>query len=353
MPRVPLSTTRRRATYPAARRIARLVHELPAHPHGWSFEAIQSELAIGERTLLRYVDACRHELVDAHGAPLIEVLQRGPRRLLRLKDRRNAPATPPSSVLSMLLTLGGTSAVEEAAAERTGARNGDRSTGRSTAELAAVARLDRKFHATSFAAKDYAAHVDTLDQIVQALLAEYRLTIEVAGGSHERDDFEPYALLGDRGRLYLVGLSEAQGHVVWIPIEDLRSVTPTHGDGPLGHAPFAYPVDFHPESYADGMFGVDDGPETEVELAIVDPRTEDALRKRTIHPSQEWSVGSDGRTRLTMRVRAVDQLTTWILGHVSGVEVLRPIELRADIARRVAEASARYARPQEAAARRG
>lgn len=70
-------TTRRRATYPAARRIARLVHELPSHPHGWSFDAIKGQLSIGERTLLRYVDACRAELVDANGEPLIEVVQRG------------------------------------------------------------------------------------------------------------------------------------------------------------------------------------------------------------------------------------------------------------------------------------
>lgn len=338
-------TTRRRATYPAARRIARLVHELPSHPHGWSFDAIQRELSIGERTLLRYVDACRAELVDAHGESLMEVVQRGPRKLLRLRDHGNAPdATALSAVslyftLSMLRFLEGTVLKESADALWDKVLDGV-----PLAARAQLARLDRKFHAISLVPKDYAAHSDTIDEIVQALVREYRLTIDYAGllGDGNEHDLEPYTLLSYRGGLYLVGLSHLYGRIIWLAVERIRSATPTPGDGPRGRARFTYPEGFHPERYTDGMFGVVEGPETEVELAIVNAQTEAYLEKRTVHPSQRFERGPDGRLRLVMTVRGTVELANWVMSLAPWVEVLRPPELREEIARRLADASARY-----------
>lgn len=340
-------TTRRRATYPAARRIARLVHELSAHPHGWSFEAIQRELSIGERTLLRYVDVCRSELVDAYGEPLLEVLQRGGRRLLRLKESgRHTHATALNAVslfftLSMIRFLEGTVLKENADAlwERV----------RQSVPLAArrlLARLDRKLFAVSFVPKDYAAHSETIDEIVQALVYEYRLTVDYAGllGEGKVHDFEPYTLLSYRGGLYLVGRSRLYERVIWLAVERIRSVRPTPGDGRRGRARFTYPDDFHPERYTDGMFGVVDGPETEVELAIENARTEAYLTTRTVHPTQRFTRGTDGRLRLLMRVRGTVELANWIMGLTPWVEVLRPRELRQEIAARLGAAAARYAK---------
>ncbi len=338
-------TTRRRATYPAARRIARLVHELPSHPHGWSFDAIKGQLSIGERTLLRYVDACRAELVDANGEPLIEVVQRGSRRLLRLRDDGDVPnATALSAVtlfftLSMLRFLEGTVLKESADALWDKVLE--------SVPLAArpqLARLDRKFHTISIATKDYAAHSETIDEIVQALLREYRLTIDYAGlaGEGKEHDFEPYTLLSYRGGLYLVGLSHLYQRVIWLAVERIRSATPTRGDGPRGRARFTSPPSFHPERHTDGLFGVVEGPETEVELAILNEKTEAYLTTRTVHSSQRFARGDDGRLRLTMKVRGTVELANWIMSLTPWVEVLRPKELRAEIAQRLADASARY-----------
>jgi hypothetical protein len=80
----------RTPTYGAAGRLARIVLELLARPHGWSFDAICADLGISERTLLRYLAVCRTELVDAGGTPMIEVVRRGDRRLLRLAERGRA-----------------------------------------------------------------------------------------------------------------------------------------------------------------------------------------------------------------------------------------------------------------------
>ena len=57
----------RPATYGTGTRLSPIVYGLVGRPHGWGFEAIQEELDISERTLLRYVAACRREMVDAAG----------------------------------------------------------------------------------------------------------------------------------------------------------------------------------------------------------------------------------------------------------------------------------------------
>lgn len=208
-----------------------------------------------------------------------------------------------------------------------------------------LARLDRKFHAISIAPKDYAAHSETIDEIVQALLREYRLTIDYAGlaGDGKQHDFEPYTLLSYRGGLYIVGLSHVYERVIWLAVERIRSVAPTRGDGPRGRARFTYPPSFHPERHTDGLFGVVEGPETEVELAILNQQTEAYLTKRTVHASQRFERGDDGRLRLVMNVRGTVELANWIMSLTPWVEVVRPQELRAEIARRLADASARYA----------
>src|SRR5882724_1420904 len=95
----------RPATYGTATRLARIVHGLLGRPYGWSFDAIQDELAISERTLLRYVAACRRELVDAEGRPLIEVVRRGERRLFRLAESGRAPDSSANQALSLYFAL--------------------------------------------------------------------------------------------------------------------------------------------------------------------------------------------------------------------------------------------------------
>ena len=338
-------TTRRRATYPAARRIARLVHELPSHPHGWSFDAIQGQLSIGERTLLRYVDACRAELVDAHGEPLIEIVQRGARRLLRLREDGSHPDATALSAVSLFFTLSMLRFLEGTVLKESADALWDKVL--ESVPLAArpqLARLERKFFAISFVPKDYAEHSDTIDEIVQALVREYRLTIDYAGvlGEGKEHELEPYTLLSYRGGLYLVGRSQRYERIIWLAVERIRSAVPTPGDGPRGRARFTYPTDFHPERYTDGMFGVVDGPETEVELAIVNAQTEAYLQKRTVHPSQRFERGSDGRLRLVMTVRGTVELANWIMSLTPWVEVLRPAELREEIARRLEATRRRY-----------
>src|SRR5438046_7450028 len=100
-----VKTPSRPATYGTATRLARIVYGLLGRPYGWSFDAIQDELRISERTLLRYAAACRRELIDAEGRPLIEVVRRGERRVFRLAEPARAPDSSSYQALSLYFAL--------------------------------------------------------------------------------------------------------------------------------------------------------------------------------------------------------------------------------------------------------
>jgi hypothetical protein len=61
---------RRKPTYKAAVRFARIALELPQRHFGWRFDQIQRELDITERTLWRYVREFRNELKTISAVPL-------------------------------------------------------------------------------------------------------------------------------------------------------------------------------------------------------------------------------------------------------------------------------------------
>ena len=64
---------RRKPTYGAAIRLARIAAGLFSKPYGWSFKSIAETLEISERTLARYVSVLRGELLDWRGGPLCVV----------------------------------------------------------------------------------------------------------------------------------------------------------------------------------------------------------------------------------------------------------------------------------------
>jgi hypothetical protein len=101
---------------------------------------------------------------------------------------------------------------------------------------------------------------------------------------------------------------------------------------------FAYPASFNPARHTNGMFGIVEGDAVEVELAINNAETEAYLRERRIHPSQRFSQGYDGRTRLELKVRGTTELANWLLSLSPYIEVIRPLELREELRARLREA---------------
>ncbi len=338
------SAPQRRPTYGSALRVAHLLLELRDRPGGWAYEDVCDSLGISQRTLARYLAACREELVDEQGRPLLETVRRGERRILRFVDRRARVDTGPYEVVALFFNMALARFLEGTVLDQGAADIA----GRLRRALRPAARpllehIDRKLFALPYAPKDYRAQDAVLDVILRALLQQQQLRIEYQGISGERHThlFDPYTLLGYRGGLYLLGRSHRRRKIIWLAIDRIQSVDRCRReDG--GWVTFPYPAGFHPERYTDGMFGVVEGETTDVELAIENGLTEAYLRERRIHKTQRFSKGKDGRTRLHLRVRGTVELANWILSLSPYVEVVRPPELRAEIRSRLAAALARH-----------
>jgi proteasome accessory factor B len=317
---------------------------LAEHPFGWSFDAIRDELRISEKTLIRYVRACRDQLVDWNDEPLLEIARRGNKRVLRFVERDATLGGTAYAVASLYFTLTLLRFLEGTVLKQGVEELWERVyRNLSARERLRLADFDRKFHAIPYAPKDYSAHDETLDLILRSLIGCHRLKIDYAGllGEGKVHGFDPYTLVAYRGGLYLLGFSDVYDKVIYLAIERIRGIQRfKDADGALVR--FAYPAGYRPELLTDGTFGLISGPETEVELRIRNATTEAHLRERQIHPTQRFGLGEDGRPTLTMTVRGTTELAIWILSMGPFVEVVRPHALRRRVAEQLSEAASLY-----------
>jgi predicted DNA-binding transcriptional regulator YafY len=335
---------RRKPTYGAAIRLARIAAGLFSKPYGWSFRSIAESLQISERTLARYVSVLRGDLLDWHGGPLVEVVGSGTERKLRLVSSMKAAEASSYQVallyfsLTVLKFLEGTVLKEgvEGLWEKV-YRN------LSLTQQTRLSDLERKFYAVPYAPKDYTDFSEQLDVILRALLDQSRLKVDYAGltGEGHQHDFDPYSLIAYRGGLYLLGHSHRSNAIIYLAVERIRTVEfIREPDGtPMR---FIFPRGFDPAAHTEGTFGIVDGPETKVELKIHSEQTEAYVRSRTIHRSQRFARRRDGTTIMTMTVKGTTELANWIMSMGPWIEVLKPAALRKEIAQRHAKAARLY-----------
>jgi predicted DNA-binding transcriptional regulator YafY len=328
----------RPATYGTATRLARIVYGLLGRPYGWSFEAIQEELSISERTLLRYLAACRRELVDAEGRPLLEVVRRGERRVVRLAEAVRAPDSSSYQALSLYLAL-----TVFQFLDGTVLKDGVDDLWQrfyrtlSPGQQSRLAHFDRKFFTIPYAVKDYRDHDEILDRVIRALVNQNRMRIDYGGLWLEGHvhEFDPYTLARYRGGLYLIGKSHHYRKIVYLAVERMRSAE-------ILAERFEYPRAYSPAAHTEGTFGIVDGPETAVKIEVLSPETVELLASRRLHRSQRIERRADGTAVLTMRVRGTRELVNWVLGMGAFVRVVEPVELREEVAGVLREAVRLY-----------
>jgi predicted DNA-binding transcriptional regulator YafY len=335
---------RRKPTYGAAIRLARIATGLFSKPYGWGFAAIAESLEISDRTLARYVSVLRSDLRDPLGAPLVEVIGAGGDRKLRLVSSMKAAEASSYQVallyfsLTVLKFLEGT--VLEEGVEGLWEKIFQNLT---FTQRTRLSDLEHKFYAVPYAPKDYGEFSEQLDVILRALLDQTRLKVDYAGltGEGRQHDFDPYSLISYRGGLYLLGYSHLRGAIIYLAVERIRSVEfIRQADGSIPR--FVYPRGFDPAAHSEGTFGIVDGPETKVELKIHSGQTAAYVRSRTIHPSQRFAHRRDGTTIMTMTVKGTTELANWITSMGPWIEVLKPAALRKEIAQRHARAARLY-----------
>jgi predicted DNA-binding transcriptional regulator YafY len=338
-----MARERRKPSYEAATRLAAIMLQLSAQPWGMSFGAIQRRFSISERTMMRYVAACRKKLLDPGGRPLVEVVPRGSQRYLRLARVDGAPHSTAYQAASLYFVLTLLKFLDQTVI-REGVEDIWERVRRDLpgSQQLTLADFDRKFYSVDYAPKLYREHEQVIDLLLRALIHQWRLQIDYAGlgGEGKTHRFDPYTLIVHKGGLYLIGLSDVYKKIVYLAVERIRTAVPLL-DANQATEKFVYPRGYRPEKHLDGAFGIIDGPETKVELLLLGD-TEALLRSRAIHPTQRFHRRDDGKTVLTLTVRGTAELRNWILSHGPWVEVLKPGELRQEVADLLASAAGLY-----------
>ncbi|MGH7859814.1 MAG: helix-turn-helix transcriptional regulator, partial [Candidatus Binatia bacterium] len=191
-----------------------------------------------------------------------------------------------------------------------------------------VANIEGKFYSVPYTPKDYSGCQAVLSVVIDALIRQHVLRIEYYGlsGEGRTHRFEAYTLAMYKGGLYLVGRSDHAEKPIYLTIERIdraEKVLDDNGE-PLR---FRVPADYSPQGHFQGLFGIMEGEDTEIELEIQNAETAARLRERTIHPSQSFlEPGRSGRDKavLRMRVRGTKELLWWIVSLGPYVKVLRP-----------------------------
>ena len=135
--------------------------------------------------------------------------------------------------------------------------------------------------------------------------------------------------------LYLIGWDETRGAVRTFKLERIRRLT-------LTTETFDAPPDGAIEEALERAWGIiSDQEPTEVLLRFA-PAVAARVAETTWHPTQAVEREGDGALRWRATVSGTVEIRSWILSWGPDVEVLAPVELRAEVADLLAAAAARY-----------
>lgn len=337
----------RKPTYESGIRYARIAMMLAEEPLGVPLARLERELGVSGRTVDRYA----RELIRMRGKlgqMMVETAGAGANRKLRLVTRRGGPssnvyqAAAMYSSLALLKFLEGTvlkSGVDDIW-ERV-------RTNLPPAWQFRLRDFNRKFYTVQYVPRDYRPYEEQIDVIMRALLDEKRLRIHYASmnrtdGSDRTHDFNPYTLVQYRGGLYLLGRSHRGPGIIYLAVERMRSVAFIKDESGIDEK-FQLPASYNPATFVQGAFGiVSEDRETAVVLKSLSAETDARLRARTIHPSQQVSIGRDGRALLRLKLKGTAELANWIMAMSPFIKVLEPKSLRDEIRARIRDSARVY-----------
>jgi predicted DNA-binding transcriptional regulator YafY len=188
--------------------------------------------------------------------------------------------------------------------------------------------------------KDYSHKRAVIEALIDAVLHQRRVRADYYSFHSQRAKtylLDPYRVVYYRGGLYVYARAHDYDEVRTFAVERIRRIE-------VLDSGFEMPADFDVGDFARAAFGIAGGKAELVELRF-DPPAAHYIRERVWHESQELEEHADGRVTLRLRVAPGFDLVAWIKGFLPHVDVLRPVELRAQIAAELRAAVARFGRP--------
>jgi len=177
----------------------------------------------------------------------------------------------------------------------------------------------------------------TFERIHEAVADHRRIVISyrsIRAKDYEQRALDPYGLAYRRNAWYVVGLCHKTGEVRTFKLSRIRSVAPME-------IHFHYPDGFSVKDHFAGRWNVYDGKEQEVVIRF------SPLAVRLVQDNPPFANGklaelSDGSAIFRGRVRGVQEVGWWIMKYGEHAEVIRPLELREQVAETVRKMAAVY-----------
>ncbi len=147
---------------------------------------------------------------------------------------------------------------------------------------------------------------------------------------------QPYHLSHRENLWYLIGLDLERQALRTFALPRIRSATATK------HT-FRRPADFSPERFFANALGVLGGTGNYQVKIHFSPQVSDRVRERVWHDSQEMRDLPDGGVEVSMRLGALPEIESWILGWGRDAVAIAPPELRERIRANLGDLAKRYA----------
>jgi len=316
-------------TYRDGIQMLRLVHLLKHSANReMSADRLAKKLGVSRRTVLRYAEALQADRVGPD-VPSLCRIRRENASWIRLDEKERPIDTRVFQYAvayagMQIFSAGGGSLLSDTTEHVLKRMRAD--LGSRRADL--VARVRTAFLHVPFGPKKYRQEDDTIDDLLQALLASnpVRAKYRDRRGHAVEREFEPYTVVLYRDGLYVMGrLEEPSGRVRWrlFAIDRLSDVSI------VKDRRFEVPVDFDPsflfQQGSVGLWPTDADPEV-LRLAFA-PAVAVGVRERQ-WPESEWNERDDGWHVLLMRVVVTPEIIAWILSWGANVEVLEPPAVR-------------------------
>lgn len=149
-------------------------------------------------------------------------------------------------------------------------------------------------------------------------------------------DFAPYTIEPSiPGGLYTIGYDESAHDIRTFKVERIEKAT---------RLPDTYtiPPNFDPRTHLADAWGIMTGPERSRVRLRFTPAAGTFIRERIWHPSQHLNPLPDGSVEFQVEVADAREMRPWIRSWGAEVEVIEPLELRADLIEETRQLARRY-----------
>jgi len=180
------------------------------------------------------------------------------------------------------------------------------------------------FHLTNVGASDYSSRSHLISRVMASIQDRKVLKINYLKNTADKVSeysVHPYSLVYHRGSLYIIGFSEssnAMRHFKLDRVEDAATV----------ERRYEVPETFDVREYLNESFGIfsPSGESKQVRVHFA-AQAAGSVKESRWNRSQKFVDGNDGSTVMSLKLRNLDEIKSWILSFGPLAKVLEPSEL--------------------------